>query len=176
MLGIALLGDSILTVLLVAFYQDVVGVGPTEFGLVLTLRGVAGILGGLVMSAVGQQIQTQSFDTLRLGRYRHRSGCHGFLAHLHGLSLDHCPVKCAAHGLADQQPDLDPNPCPGRFPGAGIWRPGNLQRSADVIGDGVCKRNGRNPGHFQHTLCGRGDLHPVRDPGSSSPAGDQPSS
>ena len=52
-LGIALLGDSILTVLLVAFYQDVVGVGPTEFGMVLTVRGVAGILGGLVMSAVG---------------------------------------------------------------------------------------------------------------------------
>ena len=56
-LGIALLGDSILTVLLVAFYQDVVGVGPTEFGMVLTVRGVAGILGGLVMSAVGHKFK-----------------------------------------------------------------------------------------------------------------------
>jgi len=56
-LGIALLGDSILTVLLVAFFQDVVGVGPTEFGMVLTVRGVAGILGGLVMSAVGSKFK-----------------------------------------------------------------------------------------------------------------------
>ena len=56
-LGIALLGDSILTVLLVAFFQDVVGVGSTEFGLVLTVRGVAGILGGLVMGAVGSKFE-----------------------------------------------------------------------------------------------------------------------
>lgn len=56
-LGIALLGDSILTVLLVAFFQDVVGVGSTEFGLVLTVRGVAGILGGLVMGAVGSRFE-----------------------------------------------------------------------------------------------------------------------
>ena len=56
-LGIAMLGDSILTVLFAAFYQDVVGVGPTEFGLVLTVRGVAGILGGLVMSAIGNKFK-----------------------------------------------------------------------------------------------------------------------
>jgi len=56
-LGIAMLGDSILTVLLVAFYQDVVGIGPTEFGMVLTVRGVAGILGGLVMSAFGSKFK-----------------------------------------------------------------------------------------------------------------------
>jgi MFS family permease len=54
-LGIASLGDSILTVLLVAFYQDVVGVGSTEFGLVLTVRGVAGILGGIVIGAIGSK-------------------------------------------------------------------------------------------------------------------------
>jgi predicted MFS family arabinose efflux permease len=52
-LGIAMLGDSILTVLLVAFFQDVVGVGSTEFGIVLTVRGVAGILGGIIMGAIG---------------------------------------------------------------------------------------------------------------------------
>ena len=56
-LGIAMLGDSILTVLLVAFYQDVVGIGPTEFGMVLTVRGLAGILGGLVMSAFGNKFK-----------------------------------------------------------------------------------------------------------------------
>jgi predicted MFS family arabinose efflux permease len=52
-LVIAMLGDSILTVLLVPFYQDVVGVGSTEFGMVLTVRGLAGILGGLVMGQIG---------------------------------------------------------------------------------------------------------------------------
>jgi predicted MFS family arabinose efflux permease len=56
-LGVAALGDSILTVLLVAFYQDVVGVGSTEFGLVLTVRGVAGILGGIVIGAIGSKFK-----------------------------------------------------------------------------------------------------------------------
>lgn len=56
-LGIAFLGDSILTVILVAFFQDVVGVGPTEFGIVLTVRGVAGILGGFVMSVLGSKFK-----------------------------------------------------------------------------------------------------------------------
>ena len=56
-LGIALLGDSILTVLLVAFFQDVVGLGSSEFGLVLTVRGVAGILGGLVIGKFGSKFE-----------------------------------------------------------------------------------------------------------------------
>jgi predicted MFS family arabinose efflux permease len=56
-LGIALLGDSILTVLWVAFFQDIVGVGSAEFGLALTVRGVAGILGGLVIGAVGSKFE-----------------------------------------------------------------------------------------------------------------------
>ena len=56
-LGIAALGDSILTVLLVAFIQDVVGVGSAEFGLLLTVRGVAGILGGIAVGAIGSKFK-----------------------------------------------------------------------------------------------------------------------
>jgi predicted MFS family arabinose efflux permease len=56
-LSIAALGDSILTVLMVAFFQDVVGVGSAEFGLVLTARGVAGILGGIVVGAIGTKFK-----------------------------------------------------------------------------------------------------------------------
>ena len=56
-LGIAFLGDSITSVLYVAFFQDVVGVGSAEFGLVLTVRGVAGILGGLVMAKIGSKFE-----------------------------------------------------------------------------------------------------------------------
>ena len=56
-LSIAALGDSILTVLLVAFFQDVVGVGSAEFGLVLTVRGVAGILGGIAVGAIGSKVK-----------------------------------------------------------------------------------------------------------------------
>lgn len=58
-LGIAALGDSILTVLIVAFFQDVVGVGSTEFGLVLTMRGLAGILGAVVMGAIGSRFKPE---------------------------------------------------------------------------------------------------------------------
>jgi MFS family permease len=55
--GIAALGDSILTVLLVPFFQDIVGVGSTEFGIVLTVRGLAGILGGIVIGAIGSKFK-----------------------------------------------------------------------------------------------------------------------
>jgi predicted MFS family arabinose efflux permease len=65
-LGIAMLGDSILTVLLVAFFQGVVGVGSAEFGVVLTVRGVAGILGGLVMSAIGTRFRPYHLITFGL--------------------------------------------------------------------------------------------------------------
>jgi predicted MFS family arabinose efflux permease len=56
-LGVAMLGDSILTVLTVAFFQDVVGVGATEYGVVLTVRGVAGIFGGVVIGAIGSKFR-----------------------------------------------------------------------------------------------------------------------
>jgi predicted MFS family arabinose efflux permease len=56
-IGIAFLGDSILTVLFVAFIQDVVGVGSAEFGISLTVRGLAGILGGVIIGAVGSKFR-----------------------------------------------------------------------------------------------------------------------
>lgn len=65
-LAVAMLGDSILTVLLVAFFQDVVGVGSTEFGIVLTVRGVAGILGGLAMSAAGHRFNARDLISIGL--------------------------------------------------------------------------------------------------------------
>ncbi len=56
-IGIAFLADSILTVMYVAFFQDVVGVGSAEFGIALTVRGVAGILGGIIIGAVGNKFK-----------------------------------------------------------------------------------------------------------------------
>ena len=56
-IGIAFLGDSILTVLFVPFIQEVVGVGSAEYGLTLTVRGLAGILGGLAVGAVGTKFK-----------------------------------------------------------------------------------------------------------------------
>jgi hypothetical protein len=45
--GIALIGDSIMGVLLVVFVQDIVGVGAREFGWILTARGIEGFWEGL---------------------------------------------------------------------------------------------------------------------------------
>ena len=56
-IGIAFLGDSILTVLFVPFIQEVVGVGSAEYGVTLTVRGLAGILGGLAVGAVGTKFK-----------------------------------------------------------------------------------------------------------------------
>jgi predicted MFS family arabinose efflux permease len=55
-IGVALLGDSMLTVLLVAFLEKVVGVGSVEFGWLLTIRGLGGILGGLAVGRLSGKI------------------------------------------------------------------------------------------------------------------------
>jgi predicted MFS family arabinose efflux permease len=58
--GIALIGDSIMGVLLVVFVQDVVGVGAQEFGWILTARGIGGVLGGLIIARVGPRFQPKN--------------------------------------------------------------------------------------------------------------------
>ena len=58
--GIALVGDSILGVLLVVFVQDVVGVGAQQFGWILTARGIGGVLGGLVVARFGHRIRPKN--------------------------------------------------------------------------------------------------------------------
>lgn len=58
--GIALIGDSILGVLLVVFVQDIVGGGAQEFGWILTARGIGGVLGGLVIARIGSRVQPKN--------------------------------------------------------------------------------------------------------------------
>jgi predicted MFS family arabinose efflux permease len=58
--GIALIGDAIFGVLLVVFVQDVVELGPKEFGWILTARGVGGILGGLIVARVGSRLKPKN--------------------------------------------------------------------------------------------------------------------
>ena len=58
--GIALVGDSILGVLLVVFVQDVVGAGAQQFGWVLTARGIGGVLGGIIVARFGHRIQPKN--------------------------------------------------------------------------------------------------------------------
>jgi predicted MFS family arabinose efflux permease len=55
-MGVSLVGDSILTALLVPFVKDVVGGGAQTLGALFTLRGVAGLLGGLVIGFVGTRV------------------------------------------------------------------------------------------------------------------------
>lgn len=65
-IGIALIGDSILSVLLVVFVQDVVGVGATEFGWILTARGLGGVLGGLIVAQLGSRVRSRDLMTFGL--------------------------------------------------------------------------------------------------------------
>jgi MFS family permease len=58
--GVAMLGDSILGVLLIAFVQNTVGAGAQEFGWILTARGLGGVLGGIVVARVGPRIQPRN--------------------------------------------------------------------------------------------------------------------
>lgn len=55
--GIALFGDAILSALLVVFVQDGMGLGPVEFGWIMTARGVGGLLGGLLIAQFGSKFK-----------------------------------------------------------------------------------------------------------------------
>ena len=59
-IGIALIGDSIMGVLLVVFVQDIIGAGAQEFGWIITARSVGGVIGGLVIARVGPRFQPQN--------------------------------------------------------------------------------------------------------------------
>ncbi|UCG25329.1 MAG: MFS transporter [Chloroflexota bacterium] len=55
-IGVALFGDAILSALLAVFAQDVAGFTATDFGWLLTARGVGGIVGGIVIAQLGPRL------------------------------------------------------------------------------------------------------------------------
>ena len=150
--------------------------GPTEFGMVLTIRGVAGILGGLVMSAVGNKFKPNHL--IPFGLVTTGLGLVAmvfwpiYAVSLLIMILMSVPIMA---WLISSQTWIQTH-APEDFRGRVFGVLETFSALLMLIRDGICKRNGRNPGHIQHTLCGRGDLHPVWDPGSNSPAGDQPTS
>lgn len=56
--GLALFGDAILSAILVIFVQDTMGLGSTEFGWMMTARGVGGLIGGLLIGQLGSKLPT----------------------------------------------------------------------------------------------------------------------
>lgn len=58
-MGVSLLGDSILTAMLVPFVEDVVGGGAQTLGALFTVRGISGLLGGVVIGWIGTRIAPQ---------------------------------------------------------------------------------------------------------------------
>lgn len=55
-IGIALFGDAILSALLAVFAQDVAGFSATEYGWLLTARGIGGIVGAVVIAQLGPKL------------------------------------------------------------------------------------------------------------------------
>jgi predicted MFS family arabinose efflux permease len=58
-LGVALFADAILSAVLVVFIQDTAGLNATEFGWILTARGIGGLAGGLLIAQFGQKVSNQ---------------------------------------------------------------------------------------------------------------------
>ena len=54
-----MIADAILSAVLVVFVQGVAGATATEFGWMLTARGVGGLIGGLLIARVGQKLTAQ---------------------------------------------------------------------------------------------------------------------
>jgi predicted MFS family arabinose efflux permease len=58
-LGVALFADAILSALLVVFIQDDAGLNATQFGWMLTARGVGGLIGGLLVAQIGSKVSNR---------------------------------------------------------------------------------------------------------------------
>jgi len=57
--GIALFADGIMSALLVVFVQNDVGANATEFGWMLTARGVGGVIGGMLVGQLGSKLSNR---------------------------------------------------------------------------------------------------------------------
>ncbi len=57
--SIALFADAIISAVLVVFVQGDAGLYATEFGWMLTARGVGGLLGGLLLAQIGQKLSNR---------------------------------------------------------------------------------------------------------------------
>ncbi len=58
-LGTALFADAIMSALLVVFVQDDAGLNSTQFGWMLTARGVGGLIGGLLVAQIGANLSNR---------------------------------------------------------------------------------------------------------------------
>jgi len=57
--GIALFADGIMSALLVVFVQNDIGANATEFGWMMTARGVGGVIGGLLLGVLGPRLSNR---------------------------------------------------------------------------------------------------------------------
>ncbi len=57
--GVALFSDAITSAVFVVFVQRNAGLGSTEFGWILTARGVGGVLGGILLAQVGKKLSNR---------------------------------------------------------------------------------------------------------------------
>ena len=86
--GVAFVGESILSVLFVVFVQDVVGAGAQEFGWQLTARGIGGVIGGFVVARFGSHVRPKNLMAYGL------AGCGVLLVMM--LQLPILPIILAA--------------------------------------------------------------------------------
>lgn len=55
--GMGMFADSILTVLIVVFVKEILGVGAIEFGWLMTARGLGGLVGGLIVAKLSRVLK-----------------------------------------------------------------------------------------------------------------------
>lgn len=61
--GVALLGDAILSAILVVFVKDDMGLTAVEFGWMMTARGLGGLIGALIIAQYGRKFSTGNLVT-----------------------------------------------------------------------------------------------------------------
>ncbi|HEX6709787.1 MAG TPA: MFS transporter [Rubrobacter sp.] len=65
-LGTAMLADSVLSALIAPFVGGVLGAPASLFGLLLTLRGVGGLIGGVLLGYIAGRMRTETILTVSL--------------------------------------------------------------------------------------------------------------
>lgn len=93
------LADVSLTAVLPVFVGDSLGVGPAAFGTMLTIRGITGLAGGIVVAAVSRHIHATTLLAVGLVLYGASIATWGVInTYLLGLAIT-VPVGIAAAGI-----------------------------------------------------------------------------
>ncbi len=154
-LGVALLGDSMISVLIVPLVKDLMGGGSQQLGWLMMAQGVGGLIGGLLVGKIGNRISPRTARRSGTGCDRNRhNGNNQLPPILIGVAV-HDDSRDRRISLVYQQRDFIAIGCQRSISRTDLWYAryhlGIGKPGWDGIGWIVCRpdRPGTNPEYFR---------------------------